>query len=243
MLLWLLCSAGFAQDDEIIIEAERSVVAARAALDAEVRDLGYVSGRQSGDTSRYIHPQIWRPRVRIYDDGLMEVRTWRRTPLMLAPLMPTQPLNPDEGSPLNLNDGLGWQQGTDSTGVNANGLSASDRTTHRMEADVLLAVNDSVRAWQDAIRERERLYRVEELREKMHTTWGSAQPPEDRRAEILSMWLNTTDNDDGERVREMIEVFIDDTIQPSATPLTDEEVDAANIKRTFERALAPAAPR
>ena len=69
--------------------------------------------------------------------------------------------------------------------------------------------------------------------------WEQDAPAADRRAAVLAMWLNTADNDDGERVREMIEVFIDANIQASATPLTAEEINEANATRAFPRRLEP----
>ena len=150
-MLWvtgLLCGGlAWAQDEELVVEAEQTVEATRRELDETIRELGYLRPIQLGDTSRYLHPQPWRPRVLVHDDGLIEVRTFRRTPMMIGAL---QPRAPDTPQPLTLNEDLEWQRPTGTGGVS--GVWSSRRTVQRMESDVLTALVGDVRAWQGAIR-------------------------------------------------------------------------------------------
>lgn len=232
MLLALLPLA-FAQADEaIIIEAERDVAVARAALDAALREQGY---RAAGgdDMTRYFHPQLWRPRLRVSADGLVSVHSWRATPLMFVPggtLMAT------EETPLTLADAN--QQPLLAPGVT--GTAAGRRTQKRMESDLLVSLEAPLQEWHEAIWARDRLFREEDLRQEMHAIWDDGDRSfAERRGALVEMWLNTADNGDGQRVQEMIEVFLDEVVQTSDAPLTAAEVDAANARRPSERVLEP----
>lgn len=233
MLFSLLVPLALAQANEtIIIEAERDVVVARAVLDDEILSRGYIPLR-GPHVTRYIHPQLWRPRVRLSEDGMLSIRSWRATPLTF---MPAGTLMSDGDMMLSLAD-LARQPAV-APGVA--GLWASRRTQTQMESALLSVLEAPLQDWQDAIWAHQRLIRQDELRLRMHAIWGdSARSFAERRAALLEMWLNTADNDDGQRVQEMLEVFIDETVQTSEHPLTAAEIDGANAHRPSARLLEP----
>jgi hypothetical protein len=236
----LLLSIASAQVDETMsIESNRNVAVARSALDQSIRELGYAR-INIGDRSRYIHPQPWHPRIVVYDDGLFEVRARRATPLMIAPAGTVSRFPGEEERSLSVADYLSNEQ-DNAAGVT--GLWNPQRSRARMEGDIIAAISDEAQLWQEAIRAKNRLYRDDEIRQRLYDVWeDSTRPHTERRHRVLEMWLNTTDNSDGERVREMIEIFIDDVIQASASPLTTSEIEAANAKHPWARVLEPVAP-
>lgn len=241
MLLLLLSTASAQVDETMDIESERDVTAARAVLDARIRDLGYVRV-DVGARSRYVHPQLWHPRIIVHDDeGLFEIRTRRASPLMIVPAGTVSRFHDEPERSLSVGDYLKNEQ-QNAAGIS--GVWATARTQAETQAGVLANIGDEVQLWQEAIWARNRLIRDEEIRQALYAIWeDSSRPHAERRQRVLAMWLNTTDNSDGERVREMVEVFIDDVVQASAHPLTQAEIASANAQHPWARVLDPVAPR
>jgi hypothetical protein len=84
MILLLMGLALAEESAEIVVEARQTVSEARAQLDGELEELGYPGGVDLGGRTLYIHPQLWKPKVTVYDSGFVRVKARTVTPLMVA---------------------------------------------------------------------------------------------------------------------------------------------------------------
>ncbi len=218
--------------EEIVIEADADLAQARGALDAAIMDLGYGTPRRRRD--RTVYPRdlgsVWKPKVVVYDNGLVTVRQRSITPLMVMPDIQRD----DEGE-------------LESVTAEAVGLASGKRTKQRMEATVVEAITPQLRSWRDAMARRHLADRRSTLREELAAAWFDGVDPQgrplathaERRAWMIAAWLNTADNDAGETVRRDIERFLGEVVQRSEHPLTEDELAAANQARAFPEALDP----
>ncbi len=84
VLLALAMAQDFPEESgTIVVEAHQNVVHARAELDLDIRQAGYLPGIRAGDRTWYIHPQPWKPKVTVYDQGYLRVKARAVTPLMV----------------------------------------------------------------------------------------------------------------------------------------------------------------
>jgi hypothetical protein len=102
---------------------------------------------------------------------------------------------------------------------------------------VFAEINDSVKAYNDTIRETEFRTRLQELPDRLDALWTTgaplevggptAQTPEEKRKIILDYWSSRADNPEGDAFCHAIEVWVRATVQTSATPFTAAETAAA----------------
>ncbi len=72
---------------EILVESDRSVAGARAALDQAIREEGYLPGVDLGNRTFYYPQQFWEPRVTVYDAGFVRVKARVVSPFPLWPMV------------------------------------------------------------------------------------------------------------------------------------------------------------
>lgn len=219
MLFLALLSLSTASADElmgdaIIVHAEHSLVEARAALDQDLRDMGYLRGLDLGKRTFYIKLRYWEPRVTVHDSGYVRANAWLFTPTLIS----------------------GHSDPSIDRGVEAHGLWDSPRKIQRTEQRVIEKLTPELVDWRDAQAAYGLAVRLWEMNLELEGLWASG-PPADGAALLLTRWLKTADNDAGEEARELIERFA----LGQRVTFAPEQVAAANAARAFSRPLRPEA--
>lgn len=199
---------------EMVITAAKSTRAAELALNAEIRELGYLPGVTLGARTQYLSPQIWKPRITVYHAGFVEVRGRRVTPM--APFSDTG---------LAGVSGV-WQSKGQATGQ-------EDRVRRGVEAEV--------RDWQDALRAQALVERQLAVRNDCVLLWEGQASPEVRRQALAQLWLNTSDTPEGATVRGIVLGFVDEVVQESGAPYTAAELEDINVQHRFAHPFEPIA--
>lgn len=224
--------------ETIVVTDEAEVKRRQAELVESLEGLGYEKKRGRDGRTVYVTDTPWEPKVIVDDDGWMIMR---RRPVVL-----TDPDLPDHW----------WFSDTPveyltcvvapHLCVRLGGLVISPKKLGHKKAAVVMASEDELRAWGDAIADHalsERLY--EGLPEELDRIWYEGVTadgltlgaPEQRRAHILELWISRTDNRWGDAARGAIEAYMEYVIQESPHPYTAAEIEAANARRTCQRAL------
>ncbi|MBN1335331.1 MAG: hypothetical protein JXB39_05175 [Deltaproteobacteria bacterium] len=205
--------------ETIVVTAEKDVVDSRHAVEEALESVGYKLQFRRRNKTVYRTLKVWQPKVVLYDDGRARIHGKEVSPMMIIP-----------GSVMHIL-----------------GVWSSSRTVGQMERAVADEVMPAVVEWQQAIARRGMALRLTELRGQLNRVWfegvsaagdtlGSAVA---RRGAIIAMWLNTSDTEAGEKVQETIEAFVDEVVQASKTPFTENEVRSANDRRAFAREFQP----
>ena len=198
--------------EEMVVTASRTTRAAELALNAEIRELGYLPGVTLGGRTQYISAQVWKPRITVYHAGFVEVRGRRVTPL--APLSTS-------GSP----------------GVS--GVWQSKRQTSAQEDRVRRGVETEVRDWQEALRSQAMVERQLAVRNACVLLWEGQAQPAQRREALADLWLNTSDTQEGAIIRGVVLNYIDEVVQESASPYLPEELERINAAHSFSQPFEP----
>ncbi len=201
--------------EEMIVTATRTTRAAELALNAEIRELGYLPGVTFGGRTQYISAQVWKPRITVYHAGFVEVRGRRVTPM--APLS-------EYGLP------------------GASGVWQNKRETSAQEDRVRRGVEGEVRDWQDALRSQALMKRQLVVRNTCVMLWEGQEQPEVRRESLAALWLNTSDTAEGAIIRGVVLNYIDEVVQESASPYLPEELERINDAHSFGQPFEPMEP-
>lgn len=238
LLLLTLMHPARAQEPEtsgevMVIQAHRELERTRAALEQAILAQGFRRLVDRQGRTVFPRPALWKTKVVLYDDGRIELRTRGLVPMMILPSYTAEEDKGEEEVTVMLHGA---------------GLISGPRTVQKVESQLLEAVEPALVQWRDALWAEGLAVRRTALREELREVWTEGRSPDgqvlpepaQRRAWILEAWLNTSDNEAGEAVRAEIEVFLDEVVQGSTTPLTPAEVEAVNARRAFERRLQPA---
>lgn len=217
--------------EEVIITATRDLAYAREELEGAIQAQGYRRRVVRDDRVVFPRPKVWKTKLVLYDDGLLELRTPGVVPMGLAP---TTRIHQATGR-------------TVLAGAEVAGIFSGPRQRRTVEGELLGELADELHAFRDALWARSLAERRLAIREEVARAWfdgvapgGAALPTAaERRAWLLERWLDTADSQAGEEVRVDLEIFIDEVVQRSPSPLTAEEVASANTRRTFARPLLP----
>ncbi|MCB9779794.1 MAG: hypothetical protein H6742_14610 [Alphaproteobacteria bacterium] len=240
MLLLLACTrlalAGpappWAEPDEVlVVTAERDLAEARQQVEATLGGMDFGRMVQRDGRTVFRRARLWKARAVFHHDGWLEVKAPLATPQLLG----VRPLRTGDGQV------VGHM-------VEVHGRWSGGKVASAQEARVVYGAEDALRVYRTALQRRSLALHRTTLRQELVAAWyegrspdGALLPsPEARRAFVLDRWLQTADNDAGAALRADIEVFIDDVVQPSDTPLTAAEIAAANDARAFAGVLAPA---
>lgn len=184
LLLGALWAAEPAVDEEIVVSSRYTPAQARAQVEAVLQDHGYVRRPGLGQRTVYFHPQIWRPRVVLRDDGSWRVRQ-RLVTVMAVTLHPTT----------------------------VHGVWDSPRTARSMKARLIQDLEPSLWSWQEAIALDALDRRLEEVRVEARQVCEEGLAPdgtvlattEERRAWLEAMAARTAQTEAGEAVRRVVE--------------------------------------
>lgn len=219
---------------EILVVDDLEVKRRRQEVINQLDELGYEQKRRKDGRTVLVDPVPYHPKVIIDDDGWMYTK---RRPVVL-----TRPDFPDAwwgDTPLELLTCVVAPYAC----VRLGGLVISKRKYAHHKELVITATQDEMAAFGDAIAAKavqDKMYGG--LPVQLDGIWldgvgveGEALPsPEERKAAILGMWADRTCTEYGAAIRQQIEAYLIYVIQMSATPLTDDEVVAANTACTCE---------
>jgi hypothetical protein len=229
--------------ETIVVTDEYEVKRRQQAMINELRRLGYKEKKDRNGRTVYVSDVPWEPKVIVDDDGWMILR--RRMVVLTDPDLPDSWWFSD--TPLEYLTCVVAPHMC----VRLGGMVISKRKlAHKKEA-VVEATEDELQAWGDALAGaalQDRLY--EELPAQLDAVWLEGVTPEgeqlpthgERRAWILELWLNRTDNPWGDAAREAIEAYMEFVIQASPAPYTAAEISAANARRKCQRELVLTVP-
>ena len=219
--------------EDIVVFGDLEVAHRRAALDMDLRQLGYQKGKRKDDHVVYRPVVAWHPTVVVYDDGFVVmkrnnvrfgvpkgVNPWWN---LVCPLAPHVCIRPG-------------------------GQVVSPRRLGQAKGRVAEAVRPDADAWRTAVMSRAMDQRVnEEVPGQLDGLWlnGQAMQPGDpavpdpkgRREAILEFWASRSCTPEGDRVADVAAMFIEREVQESPFPATADELRAANAASTCGRAL------
>lgn len=218
MLAWLCLAVAVAQTadvpEEVIVTAPRRLSEAIGATHRALRARGYVRVLRLGQRSIYLHPQLWRPRVMVHDQGFARIS---RGP----PVLPA-------GASI---ERLEW--GAEPTEVyTTHWVVQSRRKRAGRKRDLALMLSSHLRAIRDVHVDQAQAQRRLVLRDQLveiwfdgHTADGTAVPTyRARRHAIFDLWCHTTPGASGAEVRDAIERFVDKIVQRSDHPYSAWEL-------------------
>ena len=209
--------------------AEEVVVTARKASDlrleelvGRLREIGYGAPIERANGELHFRAQgVDRPWITLRPDGQLDVQRAGYVPLR---------------DPVSIDEVLGH------TVVRFTVPVISERKLAQPRGRLMDAIVDDVRAWREALCAEgfeERL--LAEIPATLDRVWHDGIPidgeevletPAERRAAILDWWVTRTCTPEGEQVRALVVRYLDHEVQPSAWPVTDAEIAAANARRT-----------
>ena len=200
--------------EELVVHADGDLSAARAALERAIADAGFQRRRDRDGRTVFPRSAPWKPKLILYDDGRMELRTHTLVPLAVVPRL----------------RGGGYR-------LDFAGVFSTRRQVGSAEGEIVDSLSEELVAWRDALWRRGLAERRSRLREEMLHAWFDGVDPDGlplpsrgrRRRWLVEQWLDTANNDAGAAVRTDIEVFIDEIVQRSDSPFTRQEFEAAGI--------------
>ena len=215
-------------DEEIIVFGELEIVRQRAALEADLRDLGYREAKTK-DGRTVFRPEVaWHPTVVVHDEGFVvlkrspvRVEPWveGRTKLVwLSCLPPFTPMC-----------------------VRIGGQIVSARKLHPKKGYVAEAIDPRVRQWRSAVVSNAMSTRLgEEIPDMIESIWTLGVMPgqedaapmsiAERRATLLAFWSGRACTPEGAAARELVEDFLNYVVQDSTHPATIEEQAIASAE-------------
>ena len=228
--------------ETIVVESFGTVAERRAELEASLGDLGYRTKKNRGDWTIYVSEVPWYPQVMVHQSGYMRIK---RRPVHFR--LPDLPDWGGAEKPLEL--ALCLIQPTSC--IRLQGMLVSKRRLRHKEEEVVNVTRRQVAQFQDSLANAALSERLAGMNEVLLRLWREGVHPQfdeeladkaSRRAALVVLWQEPADNAWGDRVRAHIEVFVDDVVQSSEAPFTQEEVDAAKIP-SLDRVFEPIEPR
>ena len=215
-------------NEEIIVFGELEVARQRAALEADLRDLGY-SEAKTKDGRTVFRPEVaWHPTVVVYDEGFVVLK---RSPVRIEPwvqgrtkLVWLSCLPPF--TPMCLRIG---------------GQIVSARKLHPKKGYVAAAIDPRIRQWRAAVVSNAMGTRLgEEIPDMIESIWTLGVMPgqedaapmsiPERRAALLAFWSGRACTPEGAAARTLVEDFLNYVVQDSAHPVTAEEQVTASTE-------------
>jgi hypothetical protein len=204
--MWFLPSIALADepvapddDETIVVEDHPSAASARADLDAALRADGFLPGLDIGGRTIYQHPQRWKGRVTVFDDGFMSAHAPWLVPLWIRPV----PGNPPR--------------------IEVYGYWSTPQEAREVEDLAIGRYTPLVDRWRDAMSAEALAQRLEAIDDQLDEVW-SAHPDATGRSAIVAVWRNTTDTDAGQAVRDRVERFV----RREHIAFSTAEIDAAD---------------
>jgi hypothetical protein len=225
------------QDDHetvVLVVGEHVIAEARADV---VRKLGILGwrGREARDGSfRFSGPEAWMGKARLYPSGDL---VFSRVPLTIStPYFPN--VQYDAFATIH-----GMPSGPQTTNVDVR--SPSKAKVEAVQQEVQAAVQPEVAAYREALQRRALGALLSELPARLDRLWTDGvgldnQPlatPAARRAALLDYWGSRSDTPEGRAVMRVVESFLRNEVQASEHPLTAEEIEAAQLRRSDDRKL------
>ena len=213
----------------MVIYAEHLAAQARKRVIDEAEALGYRRVIEKNGRTILRHDATWHGEVVLHDDGRVEVK---RQPVRFEP--PVAKVTPASYLacilvPLCIRPG---------------GQLVSPRRYHQFEREAWTTLSEPVASWNDRIADAAIDAKLANLPERLEALWSRGEPIEgdkpladaaSRRRALLDLWDSRTENDWGERIREGIEAFVREVIEPSASPYTAAEREAFEARRKSTR--------
>ena len=251
VVLALSTSVAFAQDpeptsppepivdeapDETIYVYDQVVARTKQELEYALRDMGYDKVRASDGRQVFVSEVPWRPQVILDDDAWIRVKR--------APVQFGKPELPGIGrGPL----GYAVCIVAPTSCVRVGGIVVSKRKLQWAKTEVVEGIQPSLLAYENAVVERAMASRTgDEVPTALDLLWeqgvplvgeGTLPDVDQRKAALATFWLERADNAYGDRVRVVVENFVNAVVQTSDAPFTADEVAAINARRTCLRRL------
>lgn len=215
-----------APTDEIIVFGDLEIARARRQLDADLRAAGYREGRRRDGVTVYRPNVAWKPSVFVYDDGFAVVR---RSPVRF------EPPGGIRGNKLNY---LWCLPPFTPMCLRIGGWVVSNAKLNPQKQAVAEAMDPALDRWNSALAAKAMGVRTgQEVPALLDGVWLDGAPiepggspldtPAARRAEILSFWAGRACSPEGDAVRAVVVLYLEQEVMPSAHPITADEIRAA----------------
>jgi hypothetical protein len=223
-----------APDFEVVIVGEHVVSERRAAIVRRFESLGWVARERADGAVVFRPPRAWMGRARLFDTGELTFAS------PVVALMDTQQQPSNAYDPQLATSGFRQTQT-----VNAELSLPSPAAQRAIHAEVRAAVAPELAAYQDALRLRGFGRYLDALPDRLAALWQDgvgldrAAVPEiaDRRAALLDFWATRTDTPEGRATSRVVEAFLRNVVQTSASPIPAAEATEAEARRADGRTL------
>ena len=229
---------GEAPEETVIADWHTELTRARRELDQRLESMGWTEHRRRGDWVIYTNPSPWKPKIKVHQDGWMEIR--RRGVHVSRPEV------------VDLN---GWETPLELmlcvvapfACIHLEGLLVSDPILERQKQIVVNGASGAMQHVADTLADRHFSERLENLPIELDSIWlmgvdpltqASLEAFSARRAALLERWVFPADNAHGDEVRKAVEDYLLFMVQTSEHPLTAEEIESVNRRRQCTRALS-----
>ena len=212
--------------DEIIVFGDLEIARARRQLEADLRAAGYREGRRRDGVTVYRPNVAWKPSVFLYDEGFAVVR---RSPVRF------EPPGGIRGNKLNY---LWCLPPFTPMCLRIGGWVVSNAKLNPQKQAVAEAMDPAMDRWNAALAAKAMGVRTgQEVPALLDGVWFDGAPivpgdpllptPASRREAILSFWAGRACSPEGDAVRAVVALYLEQEVMTSATPLTADEVRAA----------------
>ena len=219
-------------DEEMIVVGALEAQRRRQALEQDLRDLGYRAGKKKEGRTVYRPEVAWHPTVIIDDDGYAIIK---RSPVRFEPWV--------EGR-----TNLRWISCIPPFTIMCVRIGgqvvSSAKLTPKKQA-VAEGIDPSLDAWRAVVVSNAMSHRLgEDIPDMLQALWAAPPAtdpllatPAARRAALLEFWVSRACTPEGAQARSVTADFLRYEVQPSADPVTPEELAAVNARRQCGDAL------
>lgn len=220
-------------DLTIVVIGEQQVRAARDEVVRAMETLGWKSRRKSDGRVVFRGPEPWMGKMILSPNGLVDFTTpaiaWGGSTGVDVEYQdtPRNPFDPQTGA-------AGASLGFD-----------GKKKAQAVQAEIRAEVGPALEEYQTTIRRRGFGRTLEDLPGRLDALWTAGEgldgstvsDPAARRAQVLDYWASRTDTPEGRAVCRTIEIWLRETVMTSSDPVTPEEAEAAEGRRTDGRRL------
>lgn len=222
---------------EVLVIGEQVISEARANVVRKMVDMGWKAKRKRDGRIVFRGPETWMGKATLLDSGDIDFSI----PALVVPGPSQVGSSYDRGR--ELGDGSNYTPNT----VGAQFVTPDRQKVAAVQREVMAEIRPFVSDYRSKIQQRYFSSYISEVPERLDNLWrdgvrldGSDRivtDPAAKRAMVLDFWATRTDTPEGRTVSRTVEIWLREVVMPTAHPVTREEAQAAEDRRTDGRRL------